>query len=492
MSWRPINFDRWLGIAEAASDAARVPSSNLVAAIERMRLAWDRLQEDLDELFVPSGPPGTHAYHHYHAPADPGLRERVLNACAADYETFLVYLEVALQLSTRCVSGLAGLPLENWKTLAKAAERGDPGLAADARDQILYLQRTVLHARHKGIVHPQTHLSLVTFDNVGNVAFWRVAPEPDYGMVGDLDTLLHEVKAELRADARVGTDIPVHLALTWVGSAASQISDPSRLETLREALGYTLPGPRDVAHAVDTMVDAFIGILPETAFGRIAFAGGAAKDREHVTAQTDVSGPREPSDPSLVERLHDEAVEAARDGRYQDAIDGFQRALDLDPESGTMRLNLAKALVQNNDPGAAIEHFQAAVAIEIPLADIRADLVQAHFNAGAAAFNGENLPSAIGNYRRACELDPSDIEARRHLAVALARNGRIDAALIEIARIDQVSDEDPDAQLDAGIVLTAAGELAGARNRFERALVLRPGWNQAQRRLDELDRQRPL
>lgn len=108
LSSRPSNFDRWLCLACANSGTVSAQASNLVTTIERMRLSWDRLREDLGELFVPSGPPGTHAYHHFHAPADPGARERAVGVCAADYETFLVYLEIPLQLSTRCVSGPAG------------------------------------------------------------------------------------------------------------------------------------------------------------------------------------------------------------------------------------------------------------------------------------------------------------------------------------------------------------------------------------------------
>ena len=489
LSWKPVNFDRWLCLAGATSDITPVQASNLVAAIERMRLSWDRLRDDLGEFFVPSGPPGTHAHHHFHAPADPGVRERVLNACAADYETFLVYLEIALQLSTRCVSGPAGLAMQNWKTLAEAAARGDPGLATHARDQILYLQRTVLYARHKGIVHPRDHISLVSFDNVGNITFWRVAPEPDDTLLAELNTLLHQIRPEIRPDAEVGRDIPVHLALTWVGSVASRVTDPGRLETLRDGLGYTLPGPYEVAPAVDAMVNAFIDALPLTEFGKIAFAAGSTRQRASTSEPAEVSGPVEPDDRELIEQLHDEAARAGREGRHQEAANGFERVLRLDPESGSAHLNLGKALIQLDDSEAAIEHLQAAVAIEVPLSEARADLIRAHFNVAAAAFNRGEMPSAIANYQRVIELDPSDKEARRHLAVALARGGRIDAALLEAARLDQGGRDDPDIHLDIGIVLAMAGRLSAARDQFQRALSLRPGWDVAQQQLDALPEQ---
>jgi Flp pilus assembly protein TadD len=483
-SWRSVNFDRWLCLADATSRTATVQAGNLVAAIERMRLSWDRLRGDPGEPFVPSGPPGTHAYYHFHAPADPGARERVLGACAADYETFLVYLEIALQLSTRCIGGPAGLAMQNWKTLAEAAERGDPGLATDARDQILYLQRTVLYARHKGIVHPRDHISLVSFDNVGNIAFWRVAPEPDDALLAELNVLLHQVGPEISPDAEVGSDIPAHLALTWVGSVVSRVADPSRLEALRDGLGYTLPGPNDVALAVDAMVDAFIAALPQTEFGDIAFAAGPSRERVSASEPTEVSGPVEPDDPGLFEQLHDEAVRAGRDGRHQEAADGFERVLRLDPENGGVHFNLGMALIQLNDPEAAIEHLQAAVAIEVPLSEVRSGLIRAHFNAAAAAFNRGDMPSAMANYQRVCELDPSDSEARRHPAVALARCGRIDAALLEAARLDRAGHDDPDIQLDIGMVHAVAGRLSAARDRFQRARSLRPDWDAAQQQLD--------
>ena len=115
--------------------------------------------------------------------------------------------------------------------------------------------------------------------------------------------------------------------------------------------------------------------------------------------------------------------------------------------------------------------------------EARADLIRAHFNAAAAAFNRGDMLTAIANYRRVIELDGSDKEARRHLAVALALGGRTDAALLEAARLDQDALHDPDIQLDIGIVLAVAGGFLAARDRFHQALSLRPGWDAAQRQL---------
>jgi Flp pilus assembly protein TadD len=241
-----------------------------------------------------------------------------------------------------------------------------------------------------------------------------------------------------------------------------------------------------VAPAVDATVDAFIAALPLTEFGDIAFAAGPTRERVSATGPAGVSGPVELNDPGLVEQLHNEAIRAGREGRHQEAADGFERVLRVDPENGSAHFNLGKALIQLNDPDGAIEHLQAAVATEVPLSRARADLIRAHFNAAAAAFNRDDMPSATPNYQRVCELDPSDNEARRHLAVALARGGRIDAALLEAARLDQGGRADPDIELDIGIVLAVASQFSAARDRFQRALSLRPGWDAAQQQLDVL------
>ncbi len=484
MSWRPINFDRWRNLSTAVQEKAPLAAVNLAAAVARIELPWERLRQDLLDLFLPSGPEGTHAYHHFHTPADPEVRERVTTSAAVDYETALVFLEVALDLTTRCMSSATGLPMQRWKTLAEAAERGDPGLPATAKDAILYLQRTVLHARHKGIVHPRDHIPLISYDNVGNVLFWRINLQPEVALIEDLDALLHEARPELRGDAKVGKDIPPHMALTWIGSVSNRVTDPERLSRLKEGLGYLLPGPQEVASAVDRMVDAFIRDLPQTDFATLAFLSRPTTG-EKVKAQ-EVAAPLESTNPDLVKQIEDDAVAAGHDGRHREAAEGFQRVLDLDPESGGAHLNLARALLQLDQPEKAIEHLQMAAAIDEPASEVQRDLIRAHFNAAAEAFNRGNLPAAIANYRRVCELAPDDREARRHLAVALVRSGRVDAALAQVPELSLSGSEDANTQLDIGIVLAVAGRYELARERFELALSLRPDWDEPRAQLKAL------
>lgn len=56
----------------------------------------------------------------------------------------------------------------------------------------------MLYARHKGIIQPRDHISMVSFDNVGNITFWRVALEPDDTLLAELNALLHQVRPEVR------------------------------------------------------------------------------------------------------------------------------------------------------------------------------------------------------------------------------------------------------------------------------------------------------
>lgn len=480
MSWRPINCDRWSALAAVTASADQYGADNLIAALARLRVSWERLRNDLEELFVPSGPVGTHAHHHYHAPVDPEQRESVLAACVVDYESALLFLDIALDLSARCVGALTHSNVTRWKHHVTAAEKPDSGYSGEVRRRILYMQRTVLYARNFAVAHPQDHTGFVRYDNVGNITFCRMVREPDAALMPKLDELLHRARPEMSDDHHVGVTIDPHLALTWIGSNSGLLNESDRkaFTDLREALGYWLPGPYEVAPAVDALVEDFIAMLPAGGFGDIALRGRARDSMSTSIATEEVAAPRLASAEEVKAEVNGGVV-AGNDGDHVTAAGYFRRAVELDPENGDAHWLLAEALAQLGEYDESLERFAIARSIGVSSAHDPQSQVLALFNGGATAYQRSAFSEAASYYRRVLDFDPSDSQARAHLAIALARAEHIDAALLEAEKALVHGLNDPWVQFEVGAVLAKAGNDSAAIPHYDAAIALRPDWMDA-------------
>lgn len=482
LSWAPINFRRWTNFALVLRRLRADGSSSLGAAIGGMKVSWDRLGDDIDELFQPSGPPGTHAAHHYHGPVDPNVRERVLAAAVADYESSLMYLDVALQLSVEVLHNLGVLSYRSWKKLVLAAESGEEGFASKAREIVLYLQRTPLYVRNDAIVHPRSMLPMASHDNVGNLLLFRFSPKPPSSDdLHELNTLVHSVMGEIKADAAVGPDIDPKMALNWLGTCSHVVDDWKALNRLRETFGFCLPGAREIGPRVDEMVSHFITAVPSCGLKNDVFAlqtrvshPGMADD-ENVAAPS----PRKVSTKEYEARLN-AGVAAGNAGKHKKAARFFKACVADDPEDGFPHFLLAQALRALGDPAGALEHLYKAKALGgADRGEIQRDLITSHFNVATAAFNKKDYKLALAHYSQAFHLDPTDVEARRHLMEALGAHGEFDAALWHAGILLDDHREDPDVQLDVARLFLKAGECARALHHAEVALELRPEWLKA-------------
>lgn len=480
LSWRPINCDRWLALAAATAVADPYGSANLATAVARLRASWERLGSDLLDLFVPSGEPGTHAHHHYHAPIDPEQRERVLSACAADYDAALVFLDVALELSTRCTARAAGSKVDTWKALVKMAENPTGPLAAEVRERILYLQRTVLYARNFAVAHPLDQLGVVRFDNVGNITFCRMVERIDTDVVPQLDDFLHRLRPDIAEAHGVGQAIEPHLALTWIGSIAGTLNDADRkaFGDLRGALGFWLPGPYEVAPAVNAMVDDFAAMVPADDFSAIALHAHRGHDRETPEVLAAVPPTLPPIDRAAVEAAIDRGCQIGDDGDNVEAAACFRQALELDPENGVAHWLLAEALSQVDQFTESLQHFAVAEAVGVGGLPGGRSMQRTLFNAGAAAYRAGRFAEAASYYGLVVERSPVDAEARGHLAMALAREGRIDAALLQAARSHRDGADVAWARFEIGAVLCQAGNDDLALAHFDAAITLQPDWTE--------------
>jgi Flp pilus assembly protein TadD len=116
------------------------------------------------------------------------------------------------------------------------------------------------------------------------------------------------------------------------------------------------------------------------------------------------------------------AVALARRGRIDEAMAHYQRALEIKPDYAEAHNNLAVAFNRRGRIDATIAHFQRAVTI-------KPDYTEAHDNFGAALVGWGRIDEAIAQFQRALEIDPDFAEAHKNLGIALARRGRIDEAI---------------------------------------------------------------
>ena len=119
-------------------------------------------------------------------------------------------------------------------------------------------------------------------------------------------------------------------------------------------------------------------------------------------------------------------------GRLEEALNEFQTAAKLKPDSPENLCNVGVALAEMGRLDEAIVQFQDAVRLN-------PDYGLAHQNLGMALERKEQLDQATHEYEEAVRLIPDYAPAHNSLGVALAKKGRLDEAVIqfkEAVRLD--------------------------------------------------------
>jgi tetratricopeptide (TPR) repeat protein len=153
-------------------------------------------------------------------------------------------------------------------------------------------------------------------------------------------------------------------------------------------------------------------------------------------------------------------------GRHDEAIASYQQALNLRPDFPLAHYNLANALNDAGRPGEAAGHFRIALQTIGGSADV-------HNNLGIALIGEGKAADAIAEFRTAVQLDPESAASRRNLASALASAGRHDEAITEFRRAARL-DPSGSAQYDLGNLLLELDRTEEAIAAFRAALKLTP------------------
>jgi len=157
------------------------------------------------------------------------------------------------------------------------------------------------------------------------------------------------------------------------------------------------------------------------------------------------------------------------EGRYDEAIGEFERAIAAREDSGIALLNLARARYKKKDYDGAVgalgDHARAKPRSkegETLLANI--------------AMERGRTDEADAHFRKALSYDPNFTDARNGLGLLLERRGQHDAALAEFRRVIAVDADYAEAHNNIGIILRGRGRTDEAEAAFRRAIAADPAF----------------
>jgi protein O-mannosyl-transferase len=163
-------------------------------------------------------------------------------------------------------------------------------------------------------------------------------------------------------------------------------------------------------------------------------------------------------------------------GRQQEAVAAFQEALRLRPRFPEAQLNLGDAYAGMGNPEKAIEHYREAL-------QVRPNYPEAHNNLGMVLNDAGLHDDAIAEYERALQLRPEYSEAHGNLIATLINARRVldavDRAREAVRRFPNYAP----IRVNLGIALTMAGRPRLAVKELEEAVRLAPGLFEAQANL---------
>jgi len=154
-------------------------------------------------------------------------------------------------------------------------------------------------------------------------------------------------------------------------------------------------------------------------------------------------------------------------GRLEEAVLQYNKALHIRPEFAMAHNNLGAALSRKGKLKEAIYHFNEAV-------NINPDYAKAHNNLATVLLTQGRFEEALSHYREAIMINPEDEYTRKNLANFLSNQGRINEALPHYNKVLLFNPEDYDTHYKLGRILVKQEKVNEAMSHFAEAIKLNP------------------
>ena len=195
-------------------------------------------------------------------------------------------------------------------------------------------------------------------------------------------------------------------------------------------------------------------------------------------------------------------------GQAEKAIEHFNKALRMKPNSAEVHSNLGNVLRRMNRIDEAVMHYEKAI-------KLKPDLAEAHYNLAISLAEQGKTDEAIVKYLDALQFRPNDVDTLSNLGYALAQKGKFDEAVqyykkalgvepeniithgrlgLALANIDRIgealeqfgivleaSPDDIEMHCNVGILLEKQGKTGEAIKAYRRALQIDPEYTKARK-----------
>ncbi|MGH7657413.1 MAG: tetratricopeptide repeat protein [Gemmatimonadales bacterium] len=165
--------------------------------------------------------------------------------------------------------------------------------------------------------------------------------------------------------------------------------------------------------------------------------------------------------------LYQRAGEAARRGRWVEAVQLYRELLTADPAHAEAHNNLALVLERAGEPAMALDELGAALKQQ-------PDRVELLVNRGAIYAGMKRYEEAEADLRRAIRLLPSHADAHFNLGMVHWRRGLPEEAADAFRRAVDHDPESAPAWYYLGEALNQTGDHSGAQEALERSAQLKP------------------
>jgi Tfp pilus assembly protein PilF len=176
--------------------------------------------------------------------------------------------------------------------------------------------------------------------------------------------------------------------------------------------------------------------------------------------------------PYNAEKYFKDGVSLYEAGQYQQAIEAYKKAVQLDPESADANYNLGMSYSSLGQYKEAIEAYKRAIRI-------KPDYEAAYYNLGHAYSNLKQYDNSVKAFRDAIRRKPDYVEAYYGLGNAYLDSGKDEKAVHTFEEAIRLKPDNPYAYFNLGLLYFPAGPHAEAIDAFTQAIVRDPRYAEA-------------